>query len=622
MSTYQSTSIEVSKHCVHQLLSSGARAPFVIPEYQRPYAWEEDEIRTLLDDLRTFALSPEGNPACQDSSYFLGAIVCYLNEDNEQEIIDGQQRITSLFLLLRAIYTKLDAGQVQPGSDEEQKKTVALGNIRSALWQLAPLTNEVNYQKCLISSRVISEEQNGVLQRILETGQTERGYKDQYSRNYRFIQKILDEWARNDPMFFYPFIHVVLYKALMLPIIAKSQDMALTIFSTMNNRGMQLSDADIFKAQIYHYSEGSESKASFIQQWKDMDERCAAIGESIQKLFTYYMFFLKAEKGNSDSTLMATRRFYAEDHFAALKQENLMERLDLILQFMEFLSKMYAYDSDKAWNDWQWTKNLGIRKRLDILKNYPNEYWKYPILIFFLCHRDKADFEEKFDAFLKKFIQYMLTKYLVSPTVNAIKHGVMKLDVRVFKDTHPSFKDIAAAEDTWRENIITPHGKAVRMLLLLQAYAHAEQEKMLPNTWEIEHILPKKWQPTYFTNTPKEEIDSLIEHIGNKTPFEKVLNIVASNNYMDSKKKEYAKSGIAMTFKLSSFPSHDWREDNIEHRDQECRNRIIQVLDNWDEEYLTPEEREAAETALTKEEEALLEKLLRKREAHSGASNT
>lgn len=77
----------------------------MIPEYQRPYAWSDEQIQVLFDDLSEYTHNTNDD---DESTYFLGTIVSYENENHEQEIIDGQQRITTLFLLLRAIYTKLE----------------------------------------------------------------------------------------------------------------------------------------------------------------------------------------------------------------------------------------------------------------------------------------------------------------------------------------------------------------------------------------------------------------------------------------------------------------------------------------------------------------------------------
>ena len=93
------TTISVNKQSVSELLKTGRTKPFIIPEYQRPYARTSEQVETLFEDIWEFATTIGGLD--QNGSYFLGSIVSFENEDGEQEIIDGQQRITSLFLLLR-----------------------------------------------------------------------------------------------------------------------------------------------------------------------------------------------------------------------------------------------------------------------------------------------------------------------------------------------------------------------------------------------------------------------------------------------------------------------------------------------------------------------------------------
>lgn len=99
------TTIEVNKQSVEALLGSGRAKPFVISEYQRPYAWTDEQVKTLFEDLWEFTATSGGTE--REGSCFLSSVVGYENEDGEQEIINGQQRITSLFLVLRAIYIKL-----------------------------------------------------------------------------------------------------------------------------------------------------------------------------------------------------------------------------------------------------------------------------------------------------------------------------------------------------------------------------------------------------------------------------------------------------------------------------------------------------------------------------------
>ena len=89
-------------------LFGGKKSDFLIPDYQRPYAWGEKECQTLWEDIFTFAF-PNNNSEefnSENDEYFLGPIVTFKNQDGKMEIIDGQQRLTTLMLLLRAFYDR------------------------------------------------------------------------------------------------------------------------------------------------------------------------------------------------------------------------------------------------------------------------------------------------------------------------------------------------------------------------------------------------------------------------------------------------------------------------------------------------------------------------------------
>lgn len=143
------TTIEVNKQSVEVLLGSGKAKPFVIPEYQRSYAWTEEQAETLFEDLWEFTITSGGTE--RDDSYFLGSIVAYENK-GEQEIIDGQQRITSLFLLLRAIYTRLIAS---PKTERTAEANNFIGKIEPAIWRTNKLTGTVDYKNILLTSSKI-----------------------------------------------------------------------------------------------------------------------------------------------------------------------------------------------------------------------------------------------------------------------------------------------------------------------------------------------------------------------------------------------------------------------------------------------------------------------------------
>lgn len=564
------TTISVNKQSVSELLKTGRTKPFIIPEYQRPYAWTSEQIETLFEDIWEFATTIGGLD--QNGSYFLGSIVSFENENGEQEIIDGQQRITSLFLLLRSIYTKLIHGD-DAHTDAAQN---FIRQIEPAIWRTDNRTGKVDYNDILLTSKVVDNEGNEILRDILKDGVANPDANDNYSKNYLLFQKLYDDHCTKSPLKIYDFIYALLNQAILLPISADSQDTALTIFSTLNNRGLPLSDADIFKAKIYNNLKDDE-KDNFISQWKTLEKEATEAHESIQQLFYYYMFYLRAKENDVSSTTPGVRKYYSANKFSRLFEIDLIDQLKTVLN----LWKVINTNQDIPGEDWD--NNSKIRKALDTLTSYPNEFWKYPVITYYLSHRNRENFDEEFLLFLNKLIEELMTRFLLFPTINAVKGDIMKLDAKIINDPHPDFGFREIDKSLLEDKIRIPHRNIVRMLL--KSYAYNHQEQLLPDNWQIEHILPQKWQSSFFPETDSKKVNEMIEHIGNKTPFERKLNIIASNGYFKKKQQEYQKSEIEVTKILVTSIDNDWTLGNIEHRDLIVSTEIMKLLQEWESDY-------------------------------------
>lgn len=569
------TTIEVNKQSVEMLLGSGRTKPFVIPEYQRPYAWTDEQVETLFEDLWEFTSLSGGTD--RDGSYFLGSIVAY-ETNGEQEIIDGQQRITSLFLLLRAIYTKL---VTTPASERSAEANNFIGKIEPAIWRTNKLTGTVDYENILLTSRVVNNEGNDILRRILETGKANEDAKDNYSKNYRHFQELFDRHSAENPLMIYQFIYALLNQAILLPITADTQDTALTIFSTLNDRGLPLSDADIFKAKIYNQLDADEKKV-FIERWKNLDEQATEANESIQQLFYYNMFYLRALEQDTNTTTPGVRKYYTANKIERLYEPGLLDDLFVILDLWKVVN------IGEVLNDEAWSTNIKIKQSLDILTSYPNEFWKYPVVIYYIKYHKEKDFETKFGLFLNKLLAELMTKYILVPTINAVKQDILKLNSAIITSSTPEFDFKKLDASQLEAHIQNPNRNIVRMLLKTLAYE--QQDTLLPNKWEIEHIFPQKWQTNYFPDLSDKTIKERIEHIGNKLPFEKKLNIVAGNGYFGKKKDAYSASNIAITKAMGLSDIQDWDTDSILKRDIRVSDSIIAILEKWNSEYLNTKE--------------------------------
>jgi hypothetical protein len=567
-----STSINVNKQSVKELLSSGAVNKFVIPEYQRPYAWTEDEVETLFNDLLEFTRKSLNH---KDQTYFLGSVVSYTNENGEQEIIDGQQRITSLFLLLRAIYTKLQ--EPQEKTDEAQN---FISKIEETIWQTNNLTGKIDdFGNILIESKVINNAGNEILRNILKTGVADPKARDHYSLNYRKFQELYNKASADDALLIFDFVYNLLNRAILLPITADNQDTALTIFSTLNNRGLALSDADIFKATIYNQLD-ADAKKEFIRNWQTLDEDAKNADQDIQSLFYYYMFYIRGLENDDSTTTPGIRKYFIDKHEAALFDPELLSKLTDILNLWRV-----CINREKI-QDEAWSEDSEILRSLDVLSSYPNEFWKYPVITYYLSHKTEPNFIDNFRLFLNRLAAELVTRYIVDSSINFVKSDIMKLNVDTVKNIHPifAFKDLGDTDPL--ENIKKPNSKSVRMLLKVLAYSY--QEELLPQKWEIEHIFPQKWHSNYFPkDISDDQIREKIELLGNKVPFEKKLNIQAGNEYFVKKKGEYAQSKIAVAKALCAYS--DWSLDTITERGSEIAKVIKKTLDRWVSDYTQPD---------------------------------
>ena len=435
------------------------------------------------------------------------------------------------------------------------------------------MTSVADYTTVLIESKVMEVKYNQILENILKTGKTQLGSKDRYSVNYNLLVKLLDEYAISETLNFYKFINNVLNKTIVLPIKADTQETALTIFSTLNDRGLPLSDADIFKAKIYNKID-EKDKMGFVDKWKNIALRAENVDESVQKLFYYYMFYLRAIDKDKNTTTPGLRKYFAENSFSRLYKDNLMKNLEDILEFWEVVNCREQKDA-------KWTSDLEILSILDILSSYPNEFWKYPVIIYYLENKDTENFEEIFLSFLRKLFVNLFRVYVVSPTINSVKASILTLNSSILHDDKLSFEFKKVTEDELKNSLKHLHRNAVRMLLKLLAYNTDGQNELLPYSWEIEHILPVKWQTSYF-NSNKDEVNELIETIGNKIPFEKKLNIVASNGYFAKKQEQYKKSNIQIAKAMSDKGIKDWKLEEIRERNIRIIDEVIDTFNSWD----------------------------------------
>ena len=561
-------------------LFSDNKSDFLIPDYQRPYAWSIIECQTLWEDTFSFAI-PENdyqkfNPG---DEYFLGPIVTFKNSDNKLEIIDGQQRLTTLMLLLRALYTHYLVAQ-----DAQTVKTRE--EIAKCIWKTDEFSNPI-MEQLKINSLVATDEVKDEFLSILLKGEAPDKMHSNYAVNYRYFQGKIKELINKMPSSFMYFPVRLMNNCILLPIEAESQDTALTIFSTLNNRGLPLSDADIFKAQFYKYYTTKGKKDVFVLRWSKLNTLCEKIfhpisGTPMDELFTKYMYYERAKMRIDSSTTEALRKFYEKDNYSLLKNDTTFDNLE---DLASFWNDVFSQNEDRF--------SQRVLRALYVLCYAPNSMWGYILSVYYMKNRQADGSLDEADlfTFLNKITAFTWAYAVTNPGVNSLRTPMYAEMINII-DGNPvefeKFKFDKASLSTSFGNYEFRNTRPITKSILTW-WALSDDAQKLPSletAFEIEHIYAKnRCDKEKSLSDPKK-----IESLGNKAILEKRINIRASDYRFIDKKKYYdgyensygvSKEGtINHELRSMSAEMMDFIETNIDARKEKILESFYKYIEN------------------------------------------
>lgn len=512
---------------------------YIIPDYQRPYSWGNDECSQLWDDItEAFAYSPAEH-------YFCGTVVVYIpNNSKKRHIIDGQQRLTTYILLLKALY--------------EQASTVTV--LPNFIYVSDELTG-ARTEELRIESLVTANDQSD-LKNLLISGCRNVKKPNAFESNYNLFSEKFKEWrSGKSPAEINNFILFVLDNIELLPLICEDEDQALIIFNTVNNRGMALSDSDIFKSQLYKAYRTEDERKKFKETWDLLVNPLW--------LFRIYMNILRArEERTGWTTELKLRKFFEQRKTFGKPKET----IDDILKIQDILLPEF---SDKSYI------------LFNILNTSPNYFWSFPVYCYLFKYAqydaaaesyDLPDCEQ-FELLLESLLIFTFSKGIIYNSADKVKFASFKGCVEIMNG-NTDFDRIFDADLTVSEqNILSEciensdFKKYWDGVVYLASYLNPNQDPALYKNifknvpYDIEHILPKHGFNNYDDWT-EEEYKNSLWNIGNLVPLEKKRNIQARNFFFRKKQESYQKEknvqDIRDLMKLSDWGYREFKNRNDE----------------------------------------------------------
>ncbi|MGY6274002.1 DUF262 domain-containing protein [Methylomonas sp. MgM2] len=540
---------------------------YIVPDYQREYVWTDKEVHQLLEDIG------EQIDAGTTREYFIGTVlVSPTDQKNHYEVIDGQQRLTTFFLLLCALkhlfqgepQRQMISGLISTSyvdSDGEVRTNLKLepryenaGEVMAKLVELDadPQTVRTGIQSAGIASF-------GSLENLVNA----------YGTLYRYLKDNYDDIANLKKYWGYLANNVVFIQ------ISTDVSSALKIFETINERGVGLNPMDLLKNLLFT----QVKQAQFTQlkdEWKKITKPLEKEKEKPLRFLRYFLMANYVIKNDRSDSVVREDEIY--DWFVAKDNAALCDYANKPFEFVRKVIRNvehYLAFANGLGNDGKPSLVMDSLKRLA-----GGAFSLHYVLLLAAANFPKPLFDH-FVAQLESFLFYYIftktpTKDLersfsqwadelraIAGTTDPVKQKVqLNAFVTDRFENNMSGKSQELADALKRFTLYSMQQYRTRYLLarLTQHVEMAFSGLKVPGNLEpftnleIEHILPNKPEDDLRTNWATENPGMVYEdfknRLGNLTLLEKPINIVAGNDYYSVKKVEYSKSGNYLTRSL------------------------------------------------------------------------
>ena len=522
---------------------------FRIPEYQRPYVWDTDQVAELLDDIME---ARNSNP---DSQYFLGSMVLLKKESEEgstkyeeYDLLDGQQRLTTLFLITAVIR------DMTPPNNEARLKT-----CKETIHQMANPDDNIPERL-----RVVFDTRDQVKDFINEFVKKENGTnnvdefkqiilnqgKDLSIKNMsKAILTIRSFFTKNNIDDFFPYLRS---NVLMIYVAAEELEDAFRLFTVMNTRGVKLRNSDILKADNLQKITDKTKRLGCAKKWEETE---TYFGEDFDTFLSHLRTILVKQK----ATVSLLKEF--EDNIYKPKSYDrntktysslppLLQKGEDTFRFIDKYKKHYEQLFEQ--DNYDLINSFEIFNTLLLMqKGFEADYWIAPLLRYY----------EKFKAnnlmdFIQRLERRFANDWLVGKTPTTRIESINAI-IQTVDDCKNVDEVLSADSLTFYPNDLIEvlsgniYGKrAARYVLLkidLLYHGHTTKSE-LPERISIEHILPQnpevgsQWNED-FTESDREEWTN---KIGNLVLISRRKNSAQGNRDYTIKKEKYFKNNVEL----------------------------------------------------------------------------
>lgn len=523
---------------------------FRIPEYQRPFSWDDDNFEDLVDDIKT---------AARNQEYFLGTIVLHRRDGlGIYDVVDGQQRLTSLMILLACLRDLVERPDFKDGI---QSKLLQQANVVDGIPEKVRLEAK---DRQFFDEVVITKGGTAITRNLKTLVEPEWRYA-------KAVEVFREHLANLDQVGLEDMVTFISQKCVIIVLATSDFDDAFRLFTIVNDRGKQLRRIDILKAlNISPEAISTDTVRNRVaQQWEDIEKQLG--NDTFESIFFLIRLILLKDKPQADLLKEFEDRIFGKKlrrgeaffnlvfDYAELYEKIFVDR-DFLqsdsAEYERFRGLIYIMDSEFAASEWR-ACLLSYAKKFG-----ENNFFKFCLAI------EKVYLEQWVSGIRKdeRFAEYARILELIATK--------KKPETVIAGITFDSEKIMEAARGT--DLYRARYGRY--MLLRLELNASENDRVHEFSAKSVEHVLPQtpKEDSDWAKTHDLDRISEYVNTIGNLVLLSKSKNSAASNLDFKEKKTKYLEKRVSdypRSIQILRIPK--WTEKIIKDRTEEAANGIL-----------------------------------------------
>lgn len=538
---------------------------FVIPEYQRPYAWGKEEALQLLTDLQD-ALDRD-----TEEPYFLGSVVLVKEAGSARsEVIDGQQRLTTLTILLAVLRDLVTDDELRRAIHRFLEEPAVLFEDKEAAPRLTLRPRDASFFREHVQKGGATADLENMSDNLTQTD-SQKAIRD----NAAALRAELSTWTQDELLQLFKMLGK---RTFVVTVSTPDLNSAYRIFSVMNARGLPLSAPDIFKSKVIGAIPSAQERDHYADQWEQLEQDLG------RKEFGDLFLYIRAIKTQTRAGKSLLLEFPEQVLDAYTDTKRGKEFVNEVLRPYAMADARLLAQDFHGGQEWE-----QVNAWLKILGQVDNDDWR-PVALWALCeHPDDPEF---LNTFLKKLerlaASMLLRRVFATPRIQrymdllkqlAAGHG---LDSEAF---NLSDAEVVGTREALAGEVYTV--KRIRKYVLLRLDALLADNPGATYDHKIitvEHVLPQnpdedsQWRRDF----TEEEADYWTHRLGNLLLLNRRKNSQAQNFDFGKKKNGYFSSGQGVAvFALTSqvLKESEWTPEVVGRRHEELLGTLREAWD-------------------------------------------